>query len=146
MDAGYENYPDSVKDGLRAEARYDRIRGNHIIARATPYEDKAKGWDRRDSEWGTVGIKARCGMNRGDAPQDAMFPFELLNRDGEQSGWGFKGYDYQAYEVSEGFLLVPRKALLRIVFDWGLPLASCGCVWIPRTRLEPFAKILLDNV
>ena len=146
MDTGCGAYPQQVAQGRDAEARFDRIRGTHIISRANKYEDAVLGWDRKDNEWGTVGIKAMCGVHRGDAPQDDFFLVELLNRDKEQAGWAFKQYDYQAYEIAEGFLMVRRRELVPLACHLGLPLSRCGGVWIPRHQLAPYGQILLDNV
>ena len=142
---GYANYPEQVERGRAVEARFDRVRGMHITRRATLSEDKICGWDRLDAEWGTVGIKGMCATERGQELQSRQFPFELLNRDGVQAGWGFKKYDTQAYEVEDGFLLVNRALLLKLVFGWSLSLTPCGCVWIPRGKLTPFAALVVDS-
>lgn len=142
MDSGYKNYPQSAKYGHAAEDRFDRIRGNHIVRKATREEDMAHGWDRLDVEFGKVGIKGMAAVQRGWPPQDRLFPIEFINRDGKQPGWVFKPYDIQAYEVTEGFLMVPRTALLP--FACGLTLTECGCVWVPRERLKGF-EIVLDK-
>jgi hypothetical protein len=142
MESGYGKYPQSVKDGLRAEARFDRLRGTHVLRKATEQEDIVGGFDRVDDEYGTVGIKAMCGVHRGDEPQDVWLPLELLNRDRERAGWGFKPYDTQAYEVREGFLLVKRSLLVPLACGWGLPLTDCGVVWMPRERLAPYGTTI----
>ncbi len=49
MESGYGKYPQSVKDGLRAEARFDGLRGKHVVRKADPREDKVEGWDQHSA-------------------------------------------------------------------------------------------------
>lgn len=105
--------------GLRAEERFAdlaRHRQHQTIA-ATRQQDMHEHWDWRlvpaDIR---VDVKAMKKLNRSDQePQDEWTWIELQSVREGNTGWLYGQADVIAFEVRDGFLLVPRLALVELV-------------------------------
>jgi hypothetical protein len=101
--------------GTAAEQRfYDicRSRGYKIRA-ATSYENRVKHFDFH-VQGRPVEVKAMKAPRRGMAPVSDMIYVELKNVSGGV-GWVYGDADFIAFEQHEGFLVVDRRELVRLV-------------------------------
>lgn len=114
--------------GLMAEQRFvDMAKQRNIFQRlATPNEDRADHID----VWveppiGAVDVKSRKKIGRADPDVNDEWVWTEIKGVNKTPGWLFGGKaDHIAFEEQNGFLLVPRKELLRYVEATVIPICD----------------------
>lgn len=101
--------------GTNAERRFfDICRGRGMkIRSATSYENRVKHYDFEVESY-KIEVKAMKAPRRGMAPDPNMIYVELRNVNGGD-GWLYGDADYLAFEQPDGFLMVRRTELVRLV-------------------------------